>query len=115
MAKAPNQGSEPLKRRAVDLLFRVNRLPTWLAIKLIHGYRYFLSPWVGNQCRFYPTCSQYAEDVYRQFGFFKGSWLTLKRLLKCNPWSQGGIDLPPGTKTETKHCCHTQHTDNSFH
>ena len=47
-----------------------------LAIKLLHGYRYLLSPWVGNQCRFYPTCSHYAEQAIIEHGFLKGCYLT---------------------------------------
>jgi uncharacterized protein len=69
--------------------------PPTLAIKAIQGYRYLLSPWVGNQCRFYPTCSYYAEDAINQHGLTKGSYLTIRRLLKCHPWHPGGIDLVP--------------------
>ena len=47
------------------------------------------------KCKFSPTCSNYAIIVINDFGFFKGSFLTIKRLLKCNPLSKGGIDLPP--------------------
>ncbi len=65
-------------------------------IKLIHGYQYFLSPWVGNQCRFYPTCSNYAIEAIERFGVCKGCWLTLKRLVRCQPFCQGGIDHVPG-------------------
>jgi uncharacterized protein len=69
--------------------------PSHLAIKCIHGYRYLISPWIGNQCRFYPTCSHYAEEAINTFGLTKGSFLTLYRLIKCHPWHQGGIDLVP--------------------
>jgi putative membrane protein insertion efficiency factor len=66
--------------------------PRQVAIKCIHGYRYILSPWIGNQCRFYPSCSHYAEDAINTFGIAKGSYLTLRRLLKCHPWHPGGLD-----------------------
>lgn len=69
--------------------------PKSLAISSIHGYRYLLSPWIGNQCRFYPTCSYYAEEAINRFGVTKGGYLTLRRLLKCHPWHAGGIDLVP--------------------
>jgi putative membrane protein insertion efficiency factor len=70
-------------------------LPTKLAILLIRGYQLIASPWIGNQCRFTPTCSHYAIGVYREFGFLKGTWLSLKRIVKCNPWVEGGInDIP---------------------
>lgn len=74
----------------------------WLAIKLIHGYRYVLSPWIGNQCRFYPTCSHYAEEALTRYGFIKGSYLTLCRLLKCHPWHPGGLDPVPEKTTKSQ-------------
>lgn len=58
-------------------------------------YKKWLSPYIAPRCRFYPTCSIYAMDVYREYGFFTGSWLTIKRLLKCHPFHPGGIDMPP--------------------
>ena len=82
----PSGGAEE-GRRVSPLAF--------LAIILIRGYQIFLSPLLGARCRFYPTCSQYALTVFREWGFFKGSWLTLKRLLKCGPWHEGGYDPPP--------------------
>lgn len=74
----------------------------WLAIKLIHGYRYLLSPWVGNQCRFYPSCSHYAEEAINTHGFIKGGYLTTRRLLKCHPWHAGGTDMVPPKTTQLK-------------
>ncbi|MDO3387684.1 membrane protein insertion efficiency factor YidD [Gilvimarinus sp. SDUM040013] len=68
---------------------------SWLAIKLIHTYRYLLSPWVGNQCRFYPSCSHYGEEAIKTHGFIKGGYLTTRRLLKCHPWHPGGLDPVP--------------------
>jgi len=73
----------------------------WLLIKLIHIYRYLLSPWVGNQCRFYPTCSDYAEQAINQYGPMKGGYLMLRRLIKCQPWHKGGIDNIPPLKTSS--------------
>jgi putative membrane protein insertion efficiency factor len=69
--------------------------PSGIAVKCIHGYRYVLSPWIGNQCRFYPTCSHYAEEAITTYGLAKGGYLTLRRLLKCHPWHSGGIDAVP--------------------
>jgi putative membrane protein insertion efficiency factor len=66
-----------------------------VAISCIRGYRYLISPWVGNQCRFYPSCSHYAEEAINTHGFIKGGYLTGRRLLKCHPWHSGGIDLVP--------------------
>ena len=75
--------------------------PSQIAIKCIHGYRFLLSPWIGNQCRFYPTCSHYAEDAIAIYGVTKGSYLSLRRLLKCHPWHPGGLD-PVIKETEIK-------------
>ena len=61
----------------------------------IRGYQYLLSPWIGNQCRFYPTCSEYARLAIVEHGSFRGSWLALRRTLKCHPWHAGGVDLVP--------------------
>jgi putative membrane protein insertion efficiency factor len=80
--------------------------PSKLAIKAIHGYRYVLSPWVGNQCRFYPTCSHYAEDAILIHGLAKGGYLTLRRLLKCHPWHQGGFDAVPPKNQQPKDGSH---------
>ena len=73
----------------------------WLTLKIIHFYQYFLSPWVGNQCRFYPTCSQYAEQAINTHGVLKGAYLTGLRLMKCHPWHSGGCDpVPPNYLTD---------------
>ena len=56
---------------------------------LIRLYRFFLSPIMGNQCRYHPTCSHYAEEAYEKHGFFKGTILTTYRILRCNPWCRG--------------------------
>ena len=71
-----------------------------LLISLIRCYRYLLSPWVGHHCRFYPTCSNYAEQAIIEHGPAEGSWLAARRLCKCHPWHEGGIDpVPPKTCT----------------
>ena len=62
----------------------------------IRMYRLILSPWIGNQCRFHPTCSRYAEEAVQMHGPFRGSWLAVRRLGKCHPWHEGGCDpVPP--------------------
>lgn len=68
----------------------------WLAIKLISVYRFALSPWVGNQCRFHPTCSFYAQEAINRHGIIKGGYLMCARLIKCHPWHPGGFDPVPG-------------------
>lgn len=70
-----------------------------LAVILIRAYQIILSPYLGRNCRFYPTCSNYAIAVYQEWGFLRGTLLTIKRLLKCGVWNPGGYDPPP-TKTQ---------------
>ncbi len=62
---------------------------------LVRGYRLLLSPWLGNNCRFEPTCSIYALGVLERHGALAGSYLTLKRLGRCGPWCAGGHDSVP--------------------
>ncbi|MDI9371113.1 MAG: membrane protein insertion efficiency factor YidD [Synergistaceae bacterium] len=69
---------------------------SWTGVKLIRGYQLFISPLLGHNCRFHPTCSQYAIDALTMHGFFKGSYYALIRLFKCAPWHPGGYDpVPP--------------------
>lgn len=65
-------------------------------IQLIKGYQLILSPWLGGACRFEPTCSRYALQAIAEHGAASGSYLATKRLLRCHPWCQGGLDpVPP--------------------
>jgi uncharacterized protein len=66
-----------------------------LLLAAIRGYRYLLSPWWGNQCRFTPTCSEYAAQAIEHHGALHGMWLALRRLTKCHPWHPGGFDPVP--------------------
>jgi uncharacterized protein len=64
----------------------------YFAIALVWVYRLTLGPFVGGQCKYHPSCSQYALDAYKEFGFVKGTVLASWRLLRCNPWRRGGVD-----------------------
>ena len=66
-----------------------------LALALIRLYQATLSPVIGSQCRFTPTCSQYTYEAIARFGAAKGSWLGLKRLARCHPFHEGGYDPVP--------------------
>lgn len=66
-----------------------------LLIGLIKVYQYTLSPFIGQQCRFSPTCSQYAIDAINKYGGLKGFYLGLRRLARCHPWHAGGHDPIP--------------------
>ncbi|ABW20404.1 membrane protein insertion efficiency factor YidD [Alkaliphilus oremlandii] len=63
-----------------------------LCIFLIQIYRKYISPLKRPSCRFHPTCSAYSMAAYERYGFFKGTYLTLKRILKCHPFHPGGYD-----------------------
>lgn len=63
-----------------------------ILIKLIRIYRRYISPMKAPCCRFYPTCSQYAIEAIEKYGALKGSFLAIKRILKCHPFNKGGYD-----------------------
>jgi len=71
-----------------------------IAVVFIRGYQKWLSPLLGNNCRFHPTCSQYAIEAINKFGVVKGCWLASKRIIKCHPLHAGGEDPVPQSKKE---------------
>jgi len=66
-----------------------------LAIYLVKFYKFFISPLFPPSCRFYPSCSDYSIQAFSKYGFLKGLWLTMKRIVRCNPFNPGGIDEVP--------------------
>ena len=64
-------------------------------IVAIKAYQLTLSPWLGRQCRYLPTCSAYADEAVRRFGARRGAWLAVKRLGRCHPWGSSGYDPVP--------------------
>lgn len=70
-------------------------LPRTLLLGAVRGYRFFLKPWLGNACRFEPTCSAYALTALQQHGAAAGSYLAARRILRCHPGCAGGIDPVP--------------------
>ena len=77
-----------------------NSTPQKLTIYCIKSYQRFISPMLGSNCRFHPTCSNYAIEAINRFGVLKGSWLASKRILKCHPLNEGGDDPVPTQKKE---------------
>lgn len=72
------------------------RAPQWMLMTLVRGYRLFFKAWLGNNCRFEPSCSAYALAALQRHGAAQGGALTLTRLLRCHPWCAGGHDpVPP--------------------
>ena len=74
---------------------RLARLPAVFARALIRGYQLTLSPFIGNQCRFHPSCSSYAMEAVDVHGALKGSWLAIRRIGRCHPYNPGGFDPVP--------------------
>ena len=73
---------------------------TYLLIKFIKTYKFFISPLLGNSCRYFPTCSDYSIESLKTFGFFKGVYKSLKRILSCHPirFLGGGEGFDPVNK-----------------
>jgi putative membrane protein insertion efficiency factor len=68
---------------------------SWFFVTLIRIYQLVISPLLGSNCRFTPTCSQYGVEAIKKHGPFKGGWLTLKRIGRCHPWGKHGHDPVP--------------------
>ena len=73
----------------------INKGLGYLFLLLIRFYQYAISPLLGSSCRYTPTCSQYGVEAIKKYGAFKGGWLTLKRIGRCNPWGGHGHDPVP--------------------
>lgn len=72
--------------------------PRRALVLLLRGYRLLLSPWLGNQCRFAPSCSVYGIEALQRHGALAGSYLTVARVLRCHPWCEGGCDPVPAER-----------------
>jgi len=79
------------------------RWPVHMLLLLVRGYRFWLKPWLGNACRFEPSCSAYAMQALQQHGALKGSALSGWRLMRCQPWCEGGCDPVPDTSRGAGH------------
>jgi uncharacterized protein len=77
-----------------------------ILLGLISVYRYTISPFLGNHCRYYPSCSAYMEEAIEKHGTMRGFWLGLKRLGRCHPFHEGGYDPVPEKPHQHSHCKH---------
>lgn len=74
----------------------------YLVIGLVRLYQLIISPWIPSSCRYHPTCSQYSIEALKEHGAIKGIWLSIKRIGRCHPWSDGGYDPVPENRTKPK-------------
>ncbi|HMV53069.1 MAG TPA: membrane protein insertion efficiency factor YidD [Rhodocyclaceae bacterium] len=66
-----------------------------LVAALLRGYKYLISPLMGQNCRFHPSCSDYAREAVLKHGVMRGLWLAIRRVGRCHPWNPGGFDPVP--------------------
>lgn len=79
------------------MLAAISRLLAWPLLALVGLYRYAISPWLGVNCRYAPTCSAYALEALQKHGAFRGGALAVRRIARCHPWGGSGYDpVPPG-------------------
>ena len=102
---APVVWSPPI--RALRTVLRHSPL-AWLMIGFVRMWRAVVSPLYGDVCKFYPSCSSYGLTALETHGAIRGGWLTLRRLVRCHPWSLGGYDPVPGSG-------HTHHSPTGAH
>ena len=74
----------------------------WVLLRIVGFYRRFISPMLPDSCRFYPTCSAYAQEALTVHGAIRGSFLSARRICKCHPWNPGGVDPVPLLKDSTE-------------
>lgn len=77
----------------------VTAVLVWPFVMVVRLYQRLISPLLPPTCRFYPSCSAYAVTALRRHGPFVGTWLTMKRLVRCHPWNPGGVDHVPPKKS----------------
>ena len=80
----------------------LSRAAQTFLLALIHVYRATLSPFLGGQCRYHPTCSAYALEAIRELGAWRGTWMSMSRIARCHPFAKGGLDpVPPNPRHAT--------------
>ncbi len=81
-----------------------------VVVLLLRGYRAVVSPVYGEVCRYYPSCSAYALEAVERHGAARGTWLTVRRIGRCHPWAEGGVDHVPGHESVAEHHEHDPQT-----
>lgn len=84
------------------MLTAIGKVLAWPLLALVWLYRIAISPWLGGNCRYEPTCSEYALQALREHGAFRGTWLAAKRIARCHPWGGHGYDPVPGARREDR-------------
>ncbi|MFD5214133.1 membrane protein insertion efficiency factor YidD [Microbacterium sp. NPDC058345] len=92
MSALPSYAFGTARFRGSDVLRSIPALPRNLVLALLTAYRAVISPLYGDVCRYYPSCSAYAVGAVQQHGAVRGAVLSAWRILRCNPWSKGGVD-----------------------
>lgn len=92
MSDSDQENRQPWWRRALHI---VRQALCWALIVPIKFYQHFISPFTPPMCRYTPTCSHYAVEAIMKHGPIKGTWLAIKRILRCNPWGGSGYDPVP--------------------
>lgn len=72
---------------------------SWWVLQGIRGYQRIISPGIGSTCRYLPTCSEYASVAIKRYGLVRGGWLATRRIARCHPFREGGLDPVPGASS----------------
>lgn len=84
-----------MRNAVASAVAALERLASRALLAVIRAYRFLVSPWVGNACRYWPTCSEYAREAIERHGAARGSYLAARRLARCHPYGRGGVDAVP--------------------
>ncbi len=108
----PVSGAAPVREAAAQAAIdaagpRKRSAASWALLLLVRMYVILLSPFLGGACKFYPSCSNYAREAIERHGARRGTLLALKRLLRCHPFTPGGVDLVPEELPERPRAAHT--------
>jgi putative membrane protein insertion efficiency factor len=103
----------PVTPHTANDLPRSRSLAARCCLRLVAFYRSFVSPLLPPTCRYAPSCSEYAMTAVERFGAGRGSWMALRRLLRCGPWHRGGYDPVPEQSSVTEPQAHVSERNNA--